>query len=96
MRYVMAILGTMHKAQEFVVYPRSNPEADVIIQSDNRICSFNPKTGRGKLSKRVNNPGFIHLAFGATEITVPQDIIDAAIAAMPQKGDRIANCVIIG
>jgi hypothetical protein len=99
---ITAKLGNMRKPAEWVVYPvRTNQPAEdtnLLIQSDTRIASFDPATGKGMLSKaKPNGAYFLHLTkfMGATEITVPADVIAAAIAAQPKSGDEIGPGVTI-
>ena len=98
MKSFQAKLGNMRKSVEWITYPNSTDER-VIIQSDNRICSFNPKTRKGFLSNgKANTNNFVglHPQLGATEIDVPEEIVKAAIASEPKKGDEVAPGLIIG
>lgn len=96
MKTITAKLGNMRKAAEFVVCPVSNADPDTLyIQSDKRICKFNTKTGKGLLSNGKGHPGFTALYIGATEITVPQEVIDAATGATPKSGDKIGPGVYV-
>lgn len=91
-------LGNMRKAKEWVVYPMADVTI-VQIQCDTRICQFNPGTGAGVLSaNRPNGAYGHHLAkfLGATDIVVPQDVIDMAVSAIPKAGDEIGPGVYIG
>lgn len=104
---IVAKLGTMRKAQEWIVYPASRTErmsanaagpAPILIQSDTRIAQFDPATGIGVLSaSHPNGSYFLHLNkfAGATDIVVPPDIIAVAIAAIPKSGDEIGPGVTI-
>lgn len=99
-RRITAKLGNMRKAADWVVYPASRTESDgsILIQSDTRIASFDPATGKGLLSKaKPNGAYFMHLSkfMGATEIEVPADVIEAARAAQPKSGDEIGPGVTI-
>lgn len=97
-RRITAKLGNMRKAVDWVVYPASKTsDGTLVIQSDTRIAQFDPITGKGWLSAaKPNGAYFLHLNrfMGATEITVPADVIEAAVAAQPQPGDTIANGVV--
>jgi hypothetical protein len=97
----------MRKAVEWTVYPaqegfpaRFHPtpkSKQITIQSDNRICAFDCETGEGVLSKsgRCYFPDL--MAFrGAKPVIVPQEIIEMALAAQPQKGDHIGGNVYVG
>ena len=102
-KHIVAKLGNMRREQEFVVYPdRGGAGADnskIVIQSDTRICSFDPVSRKGMLSThRANGAHFVHLSsfMGATEIEVPQDVVDAALAAKPHSGDIIGGSAITG
>lgn len=91
-----AKLGNMRKAVSWVVCPVSNADPDTVyIQCNKRICRFNTKTGKGLLSAPQNYPGFHALYIGATEITVPQEVIDAATGAAPKSGDQIGPGVFV-
>ena len=99
-KQITAKLGTMRKAQDFVVYPASktNDVDQMVIQSDTRICQFNPFNGVGLLSaSRPNGAYFMHLnpLMGAKWIVVPRDVCLAARAAQPKSGDEIGPGVII-
>lgn len=91
---VTAKLGNMRKPAEFTVCPKPSnaPEGfnEVTIQSDKRICRFDPTTRKGVLSSgKGGHPGFIMLSsfMGATEIEVPQEVVDACLENEPKKGD---------
>lgn len=93
LKRVMAKLGNMRKAADFIVYPKSTDDTskNLIIQSDSRICKFDVETGKGLLSANKRGAGFMHLhpVLGATVIDVPSDVIEAAKAATPKSGDEI-------
>ena len=97
----MAKLPGMRKEVDWIVYPPSRSEDQPnmrLIQSDRRICQFDINTRRGMLSKACNYPTFMHLSklLGATEIEVPQDIVDKAVMLQPRKGDQVGPGVTIG
>lgn len=97
---IMAKLGNMRKEADFVVYPNRGGDADntkLLIQSDHRICEFDPTTGKGMLSKNKSHACFADLMpfLGAMEVIVPADVIAAAIDAKPKSGDRIGANVFI-
>ena len=96
---ITAKLGNMRKAADWVVYPASRTgESEIVIQSDTRIASFDPATGKGLLSKaKPNGAYFMHLSkfMGATEIEVPADVIAAVQAAQPKSGDQIGPGVYV-
>jgi len=89
----------MRKAVEWTVYPASTDATDrVIMQSDHRIAEFSPVTGAGRLSAHKSNGAyFLHLntMLGATPITVPPEVIAAALAARPTSGDEIGPGVFV-
>jgi len=95
---ITAKLGDMRKSVEFTVYP-SQKDGRIVIQADTRIAMFhNDGSGRGLLSKRVQGGAyFLHLspACGAKVVPIPQDVIDAALAAQPQSGDVIHGVMTI-
>lgn len=105
---VIAKLGTMRKTVDWIVYPQQSVRntqtgavapltPTVIIQSDRRICAFDPSTGRGILSADYRGANFAHLnkSLGATDIVVPPDVIMAVLAAQPKSGDSIGPGVYV-
>jgi len=97
MKQIQAKLGNMRKAESFVVYPRpTDVGADynlLKIQSDHRMCLFDPTTGQGKLSPYCAN--YANFTKGSSDVMVPKDVIEAAIAAQPKRGDAIGGGVYI-
>ncbi len=87
---INAKLGNMRKSVDWTVYP-AQKDGRIVIQSSKRIAQFqNDGTNKGLLSKHCRSGAyFVHLSpmCGATEVHVPQDIIDAAVAAQPKSGD---------
>lgn len=99
MKHIKAKLGNMRKETEWVVYPAAKGDGPVrtTIQSDHRICRFDPATGEGVLSAHQSGGAYFHhLSLGATTITVPPEVIAAALAAQPKTGDRIGPGVVVG
>lgn len=96
-KHITAKLGKMVQTVEWVVYPASK-DGRITIQSDKRIAVFhNDGSNRGLLSKHCPNGAYFqHLspACGATVVEVPQDVIDAAVAAQPKNGDTMGGGVI--
>jgi hypothetical protein len=97
---ITAKLGNMRKAVDWTVYPRSTNDdnAKVIIQSDKRICEFDPETGEGLLSSgKGGHPGFHMLMpiMGAKAVSVPREVINAALGGQPKTGDVIGGIVTI-
>ena len=91
---ITAKLGNMRKAVEWVVCPVSNAGGMVYIQSDKRICKFDPATGNGVLSASHNYPVFITLSLpSATPVVVPPDVVAACVEATPKSGDVIGSGV---
>jgi|14_taG_2_1085336.scaffolds.fasta_scaffold04595_7 hypothetical protein len=92
-------LGSMRKAQDFIVYPASRDEGSkVLIQSDKRIAQIDIETGEGMLSSgKAGHPGFIELMEirGAKPIKVDTEVIEAIKAARPKSGDMIGPGVSI-
>ena len=92
-------LGSMRKAQDFIVYPASRDEGSkVLIQSDKRIAQIDIETGEGMLSDgRASHPGFIELMKirGAKPIKVDAEVIEAIKAARPKSGDQVGPGVTI-
>jgi hypothetical protein len=76
-----AKLGNMRKPQHFVVYPRQDAAAPIIIQSDKSIGQFDPVTGVGVLNTKGSGyKGFLHLAkwMGAVDFTLPPEVLKTA------------------
>lgn len=102
MQRIHTKLGNMRKVVDWVVYPVRN-DGRVVIQSDSRIAAFGGPSGsipmgKALLSKR--QPGgayFLHLspACGATLVDLPLEVVNAAMAAMPQSGDKIGPGVFV-
>lgn len=74
-----AKLGTMRKAQNFIVYPKGTAaDANIaIIQSDKSIGTVDITTGKGRLyqGKGGSSPGFMHIAFGK-HYDYPAEIVE--------------------
>jgi hypothetical protein len=87
-----AKLGKMRKVVDWVVYPQKK-DGRIVIQSDTYIaCFHNDGSNKGLLSKRQSGGAyFMHLSpmCGASVVDIPQDVIDAALAAQPKSGDVI-------
>jgi hypothetical protein len=103
LKSVTCKLGNMRKAVEWTVYPRPTnvgPEySTVTIQSDSRICQFDTKTRKGMLSKhRSSGAYFMHLSsfLGATEVEIPQELVDQLVEEIPQPGTKIGSNVYVG
>lgn len=97
---ITAKLGNMRKAVKWTVYPHvtGHESNEVMIQSDRRIAKFNTETGEGFVSDgKGGHPGFYKLLpmAGARPVTVPQEVIDAALAAQPKSGDTIGGVLTI-
>jgi len=94
MKSFVAKLGNMRKAVEWITYP-ARDDGLILIQSDHRMCRFDPKTGKGTLGRNATNSCCIDLVLpGATEIVVPKNIIDMAVDAQPNHGDSVCNGVV--
>ena len=92
----MAKLGNMRKEADWIVYPnRTNGDnSKILIQSDKRICEFDPTTRKGMLSSgKGGHPGFMMLSkfMGAMEIEVPEEVVALALAHKPQSGDTLGS-----
>ena len=73
---VNAAFGNMRKAQDWVIYPVSDPES-VIIQCNDRIARVNLLTGSGVLSARVAGGAYsVHLC-GAPAYQFPAAFCEA-------------------
>lgn len=93
---IIAKLGKMRKAVEWIVYP-PREDGQILIQSDKRICLFNRTTGIGVLSASHNYPMFETLRLPSAEtIVVPEEVVREALEKQPQKGDRIGSVGFIG
>ncbi|MGE3483469.1 MAG: hypothetical protein AB7L09_01935 [Nitrospira sp.] len=87
MNEISAKLGNMRSVDDWTVYP-AQKDGRITIQAKSRIAVFD-ESGHGLLSKHC--PGgayFVHLSplCGATTITVPQDVVRAALAAQSRGG----------
>lgn len=98
MKMVLAKLGNMKKVQEFIVYPAQAGLDTVKIQSDKRICVFDPVTGKGVLSAQKQSGAYgVHLyAPDAMPVEVPKEVIEQVMSARPKKGDVIGPGVTVG
>lgn len=92
---VMAKLGTMRKAEDFIVYPLSKTSGDaseLVVQSDHRIAKIRVADGKAWLSVyKKNGAYFPHLMpfLGATLVDVPAALVAEFVAARPVSGDEI-------
>ena len=71
----------MKRAEEFIIYPKV--DSLVTIQSDHRICQFDPATSNGMLSAyKSGGAYFVHLNpfLGAVPVVVPQEVVDECVA----------------
>lgn len=98
MKHVTAKFGTMRKAVEFTVYPRKAEDKTVRLQSGHRCVMFDVDSGNGFLSPHAANyPHFLQCnpSLGGVAITVPKDVIAAAVDATPKSGDQIGPGVYV-
>jgi len=100
MRTITAKLGNMRKAKEWVVYPRTAgaPGDTILIQSDARICRFDPVSGVGTLSANKSSGAYgidLMKIRGATDVVVPASVIADALSAQPKSGDLIGPGVYV-
>jgi hypothetical protein len=94
---ITAKIGNMRKAVQWTVYP-AKKDGRIVIQSSSYIAVFDA-TGNGLLSARQSGGAyFLHLspACGAKPVQVTRDVVEAALAAQPQKGDHIGFGVFVG
>lgn len=95
---ITAKFGTLRNEVDWTVYP-AHKDGRIVIQSAHYIALFhNDGSRKALLSKR--QPGgayFVHLSplAGAKLVDIPQDVIDAAVAAQPQSGDKIEGVITI-
>ncbi len=92
MKFLTWKLGTMRKAQEWII--TCTDKGNVLVQSDKSIGSFSPMDGgNGKL----NTKGcyFVHLAV-AGPFQFPADFMQACLAVMVRPGDSIGPGVSYG
>lgn len=99
---IVAKLGNMRKAQEWTVYPKSSAQVgkqDIVIQSDTRIAQINQETKTAVLSQPHKNGSYfldlLQLRGAMFDVPVPQEVIDAALAAQPKSGDEVGPGVTI-
>lgn len=88
MYHINAKLGTMRKDVGWTVYPHQS-DGHIIIQSQYRICRINPSTRKGMLSRHCSSGAyFVHLSrmLGATEVDIPQDVLDACYPVQAELG----------
>lgn len=86
-KHVTCKLGNMKRAESFIIYPnifaeRGGIEA-VQIQSDHRICRFDPVTRKGLLSVYKSGGAYnVHLspALGAVVVDIPQEVVEECLA----------------
>lgn len=93
-KHVTCKLGNMRKAVEWIIYPARENNPNILIQSDCRICSIDPATGKGMLSVHKSGGAYgPHLSplMGATQVDIPQDLITQLIAEQPHKGDVLMS-----
>lgn len=91
-------LGSMRKAQDFVVYPAAADATKLTVQSDTRIATLDLTTGKAVLSKAHSSGSyFVHLSkfLGATDVDVPDDVLATIRASVPQSGDEIGPGVYV-
>ena len=78
---VSAKLGSMRKAQDFLIQPTS--DGRVMVQSTKSIGIFNPKTGEGKLC--TTGCYFVHLSL-AKPFNFPPEFVSDVLHAGPGLG----------
>jgi hypothetical protein len=90
-------IGNMRKAVDWTVYPASRTagqgDPTLFVQSDKRALSINLTTKKGMLSNGKGHPGFISVMkfLGATEVSVPDEIIALCLGAQPKSGDTLGS-----
>lgn len=95
MKKIIAKLGKMRKAVDWVVYPAGTAENVIIIQSDKRIAFFDATTGKGRLSPSCSYPYFpLVNATGSEAIEVSPEFIQECRNAQARKGDTIGGGVV--
>ncbi|HEU4559796.1 MAG TPA: hypothetical protein VFS20_18235 [Longimicrobium sp.] len=96
---ITAKLAKMRTPQTFVVYPRADDRAPVIVQSERAIGRFDPHTGVGVLNWRGSNAKYFHHlnpALGAEPYTFPADFVAQAVATEPLSGDEVGPGIYAG
>jgi len=91
-------LGNMRKAQEWVLYPQTDP-GRVVIQCDRRIASVDLATGMAVLSSgKGGHQGFVALSplLGATVVEVPAGVMDALRAHVAANKPGDGSQVLVG
>lgn len=77
-----AKLGTMRKAQNFIVYPKRD-DGMALIQSDKSIGMFDPATGKGKLFQgKGEHPSIAHLALYGKPCDFPAEVVEKVKAIL--------------
>lgn len=99
MKKVNFKIGGMRKVVDWVVYPQSYNKSKsetagdptLFVQSDKRALSINLRTKKGMLSNGKGHPGFHTTAkfFGATEVDVPDEIIEMCQENEYKSGDTV-------
>lgn len=78
---VSAKLGSMRKAQDFLIQPTS--DGRVMVQSTKSIGIFDPKTGEGRLC--TTGCYFVHLSI-AKPFSFPPEFVSEVLHACPSLG----------
>lgn len=90
-------LGNMRRPASFIVYPFTEGQTELTIQSDKRIAKVDLTTGKGLLSSGRGHPGFHALSrfLGAIDITLDNDTLEKLKAIQPRSGDHIGANVFV-
>jgi hypothetical protein len=97
-RMITAKLASMRKPQTFVVYPRADDRAPVVVQSERAIGRFDPHTGEGVLNWRGPHEKYFHHlspALGAEPYTFPSDFVAQAVSNEPLPDDEVGPGIFV-
>ncbi len=75
-------LPKQRKARTWVVYPPTEINSNVVVQSDGVIGEFDASTGKGKLNTKGEY--FIHLSF-AKPFQFPNEFVQLALKAQKEQ-----------
>jgi len=95
MKKITAKLGKMRKEKDWVVYPFTEDEKTVRIQSDTFIASIDLSTGKGILAGPHSGGAYNHhLLIGTRqEIQITPELLQEIKDANPKSGTRLGGNV---
>lgn len=96
---IMAKLGNMRKAVEWIIYPKERDSENITIQSDHRIAVVDLKAGICLLSKHCSSGAYRrHLSklAGATVVPISAELVAEIISKQPKAGDTLGRrCILL-